>query len=158
MNEKQQKTLLLGCGVGCGVIILVAIVLLIVSMILFPRFLESKAPAIAESIQRDYADLKTAGRVPAENVAEYDALANLSTEAKPGFWGLLVIKAALDNHLADGKVSADEKAEAAKLTEFMKANPGAGFFKIKSFVSEHPDLEAGMGRIDPSALGLTPSR
>lgn len=154
MNEKQKKTLMLGCGVGCGVIALVALILFVVVAMLFPRFLESKSPQIAQSIQRDYTDLKNEGRIPAESLPVYDAVAGLTTEAKPSFWGLLVIKAALDNHLADGKISPEEKEEATKLTEFMKANPGAGFFAIRSFVSEHPELEAGMSRIDPTSLGL----
>ncbi len=154
MNEKQKKTLMLGCGVGCGVLIVVAAAIIVAAVVVFPRFMATKAPQIAQKVQSDYASLKAAGQVPADSVSEYDALLLLADPSKSSYMGLSLIKVAFESHLADGKVSAEEKAEAVALTEFLKANPGAGYMRLREFVKKHPELEAAMSRLDPTSLGL----
>ena len=155
MNASQKKTMVLGCGIIVAVILVVVIVAAGVSFGFTVRLMHSAVPKLAPLVAKDYADFKATNRVPADHAALYEELAKMAAQPDATFQLLIVVKAVLDLHLDDGKVSDAELAQATAVRDYFKANPTASYFAVSRFIRQYPNLDQEITRAGTSLLTAT---
>jgi hypothetical protein len=142
-SEKGGFNWVMGCGIGCGGLILVA--LLGVGGIWYAanQAMEAGKIAIVEEIESDFAAQLEEVNIPEEHIDLIADLVSLAADEDTSFAMVLMCAVAYDVGV-DGDADMED-AERYKIVQdvidFVSEDPGAGFIKMGTFISENPEYE-----------------
>lgn len=137
----KPVTLILGCGLGLlSVVVMVGFIALL-ALVYLPSKALPKARIFVDSV---YAKAELNKNLTKDQLAVYGELAKIIRSMDSSIFAVNIGGAVLYDHLKDGAITEEEKAEAQKTLEELQKNPSAGLFAMMSFVQAHPEMQARM--------------
>ena len=130
-------------GLGIGVIIVVLIVAAAVAGSLTLQHYKTKGAIVAAGMEADR-QLRAAYDaefVPADHAALYDSLADIANAPGVTKKTAQLAGGVLRAHFSDGRVEADEIAQAKVFIGTFVENPGMSDGDVKAFIEAYPEFE-----------------
>ena len=140
-EEKSGFNFMKGCAIGCAGLIVLAILAAGGLWYFVSQSMEAGRVAIADQIQTDFNTQLEEANIPEERIDLMTELVRLATDDNTSFAMVLMCATAYGTAL--GNDSDMDEAERYNVVEvvidFVSEDPGAGFIKMGTFISENPE-------------------
>lgn len=137
----KPVTVIAGCGLG----ILSVVVFVVVGFLFLLVYLPNKAlPKARIFVDGVYAKAETNKNLTKDQLEVYGEIAKIIRPTESSIFEVNIGGAVLYDHLKDGAITEEEKAEAKKTLEELQKNPGAGLIAMMTYVQAHPEMQKRM--------------
>ena len=137
----KPVTIIAGCGLGILSVVVVAAFGLLFLFVYLPSKALPKARIFVDGV---YAKAETNKNLTQEQLVVYGEIAKIVRSTESSMFAVNIGGAVLYDHLKDGAITDDEKAEAQKILEELQKNPNAGLIAMMTYVQANPEMQTRM--------------
>ena len=137
----KLPTILAGCGLGIMSVVVIAGLGFLFLLVYLPNKALPKARLFVDGV---YAKAETNKNLTKDQLEVYGEITKIVRSTESSVFAVNIGGAVLYDHLKDGAITDDEKAEAQKTLEELQRNPSAGLIAMMIYVQAHPEMQKRM--------------